>query len=89
MEKEMLTLIEKLEKNHSLALDEYQHLIDHRTEESAALLREKADAVRRSVYGNAVFIRGLIEVSSICKNDCLYCGLRRSNKCAERYRLDK
>ena len=89
MEKEMLTLIEKLEKNHSLALDEYQYLIDHRTEESAALLREKADAVRRSVYGNAVFIRGLIEVSSICKNDCLYCGLRRSNKCAERYRLDK
>ena len=89
MEKEMLTLIEKLEKNHSLALDEYQYLIDHRTEESAALLREKADAVRRSVYGNAVFIRGLIEVSSICKNDSLYCGLRRSNKCAERYRLDK
>jgi len=89
MEKEMLILIEKLEKNHSLALDEYQYLIDHRTEESAALLREKADAVRRSVYGNAVFIRGLIEVSSICKNDCLYCGLRRSNKCAERYRLDR
>ena len=50
-------------------------------------LAEKARAVREPIYGNAVFVRGLIEISSYCKNDCLYCGLRASNKTAERYRL--
>ena len=40
-----------------------------------------------AVYGNRVFIRGLIEISNICKNDCLYCGIRRSNKACQRYRL--
>ena len=55
--------------------------------ESDALLRERAVAVRKSIYGNAVYVRGLIEISSFCKNDCLYCGLRRSNRKAERYRL--
>ena len=44
-------------------------------------------AARREVYGDEVFVRGLIEVSSHCRNDCRYCGLRRSNRSAERYRL--
>ena len=43
--------------------------------------------MRRQVYGTKVFTRGLIEVSSFCKNDCLYCGIRRSNAMARRYRL--
>ena len=43
--------------------------------------------MRRQVYGTKVFARGLIEVSSSCKNDCLYCGIRRSNATARRYRL--
>jgi biotin synthase len=43
--------------------------------------------VRQKHYGNSVFIRGLIELSSYCKNDCYYCGLRASNKNAQRYRL--
>lgn len=46
-----------------------------------------ADKVRRSFYGTDVYIRGLIEFTSFCKNDCFYCGLRKSNKKAERYRL--
>ena len=50
-------------------------------------LRQAAVAVRERVYGRAVFTRGLIEISSYCKNDCFYCGIRRSNKNAERYRL--
>lgn len=87
MDKETLSLIEKLEATHSLSTNEYQYLIDRRTEESAALLRDKAVAVRKRVYGNAVYIRGLVEISSICKNNCLYCGLRRDNKTAQRYRL--
>ena len=43
--------------------------------------------VRKAVYGTAVYVRGLIEISSYCKNDCLYCGIRRSNRLAQRYRL--
>ncbi|MBO5421876.1 MAG: [FeFe] hydrogenase H-cluster radical SAM maturase HydE [Clostridia bacterium] len=85
----LLSLIEKLETEHSLSLDEYVCLIENRTEESAQLLREKADKVRREIYGNTVFIRGLIEISNFCKNDCLYCGIRRSNKNCDRYRLTK
>lgn len=48
-----------------------------------------ADETRRSVYGTAVFVRGLIEITSFCKNDCYYCGLRCSNTSAERYRLSE
>lgn len=44
-------------------------------------------AVRRRVYGDAVYVRGLIEFTNYCRNDCLYCGIRRSNRNAQRYRL--
>ena len=80
-------LIEKLEKTHSLTLGEYKALLDAFYPELAKLLAEKADKVRRRIYGNKVFIRGLIEVSNICKNDCFYCGIRASNKNCDRYRI--
>ena len=51
------------------------------------LLRQRAVAVRQQVYGKRVYIRGLIEFTNYCKNDCYYCGIRRSNKKASRYRL--
>ena len=54
-----------------------------------AALFAAADRVRRDIYGDAVYIRGLIEFTNICRNDCYYCGIRRSNSCAARYRLDK
>ncbi len=85
----MTQIIEKLERTHSLTVEEYEFLLEHRSDETAVILAEKADAVRRQIYGNTVFIRGLIEVSNICKNDCLYCGIRRSNKSCDRYRLTK
>lgn len=59
-------------------------IIDDAVNES---LRIKADKVRRKYYGNRVFVRGLIEISNICKNDCYYCGIRKSNKNVSRYRL--
>jgi len=52
-------------------------------------LRVIADAIRRKYYDNRVFVRGLIEISNICKNDCYYCGIRKSNKNISRYRLDE
>ena len=85
----LFSLIEKLNNEHSLSPEEYVYLIENRNEEAAKLLAEKADKIRREIYGNKVFIRGLIEVSNFCKNDCLYCGIRRSNKKCDRYRLTK
>jgi len=52
-----------------------------------AVLFQTADTVRRSVFGDEVYIRGIIEFTNYCRNDCLYCGLRRSNRQVERYRL--
>ena len=84
---DVILLAEKLYKNHSLTVREYEKLISERTSESAQYLTEKADEVRKRVYGNQVFVRGLIEISNICKNDCYYCGIRGGNGNCERYRL--
>jgi biotin synthase len=53
-----------------------------------ALFAEAA-AVRRKIYGTGVYMRGLIEFTNYCKNDCLYCGIRRGNQNADRYRLSR
>ena len=62
-------LIERLGKNHSLSVSEYETLVKNFNEENAEILRKYADKERRAHYGNKIFIRGLIEVSNICKND--------------------
>ena len=80
-------LIRKLMENHSLFVEEYEALISQRDEQSAKILAEEAVKVRRSIYGNDVYSRGLIEISNICKNNCLYCGIRRDNRDCSRYRL--
>ena len=58
------------------------------TDAADELLREAADAVRRERYGDAVYVRGLIEFTNYCKNDCYYCGIRHGNRNASRYRLE-
>ncbi len=89
MNEQMISLIDKLNVNHSLTLGEYAELIDGYDAEMAELLAKRARAVCEEVYGKEVFIRGLIEISNYCKNDCFYCGIRRSNKSCERYRLSR
>lgn len=84
----MKELIDKLACNHSLSLEEYRRLIEGRTVESAQYLAGLAVAESRRIYGSQVYIRGLIEISNICKNDCLYCGIRRGNRHCQRYRLE-
>jgi biotin synthase len=80
-------LINALEHGEMLGEADFQNLLAAQNAEVAAVLRHKADAVRKSVYGDEVFVRGLIEFTNFCKKDCYYCGLRRSNRCAKRYRL--
>lgn len=76
-----------LRDTHSLSEAEYAALIRGFSPELAALAAEYAVAARKEIYGNEVYIRGLIEISNICKNDCLYCGIRKSNTKCDRYRL--
>lgn len=83
----MKNLILKLEKEQKLEKEEWMQLIDGRTAELAGFLFERARKVRHAHYGTDVYIRGLIEFTNYCRNDCYYCGIRRSNACISRYRL--
>ena len=80
-------LLQKLNAEHRLSLDEYEVLLRDLNDDLRAEAARLADDARREVFGTDVYIRGLIELTSYCRNDCLYCGLRRSNAHAERYRL--
>lgn len=87
MDEKLFSIIDSLEDTHRLPLQDYEYLVSHRSDEGAMLLARKASAIRDSIYGRDVFVRGLIEFSNICKNDCLYCGIRKSNSTVDRYRL--
>ena len=83
----MNDLVERLRQTRDLSDDELRELISSSEYDEA--LRLNADAVRRENYGDAVFIRGLIEFTNYCKNNCYYCGIRAGNIDAVRYRLSK
>ena len=82
-------LINKLRDTQTLSKNEWIRLIDGRTPELADYLFENAREVRITHYGHNVYIRGLIEFTNYCRNDCYYCGIRKSNLNAHRYRLTK
>lgn len=82
-------LIDRLDREHTLTVDEYEYLITAQTDELAEYAAFLADKRRREIYKNEVYVRGLIEIGNLCKNDCFYCGIRRSNKECDRYRLTK
>ena len=83
----MRALIDRLAAERTLTDRELLTLITMDDHESDRYLAQKADEVRRQVYGNQVFIRGLIEFTNYCRNNCHYCGIRRSNPNCQRYRL--
>lgn len=89
MNEEMKQLADRLIAEHRLSAEEYEQLIIGRDEELAEYLAKAAVAEQKRIYGNEIFIRGLLEISNICKNDCIYCGIRRSNRNCERYRLSE
>ena len=82
-------LVEKLICDRKLTKEEYIELLRTVTTEEKELLRMEAMRLREQYYGNRIYIRGLIEFTNYCKNNCLYCGIRNENKKAERYRLSK
>ena len=83
----MNNLVDKLFETGDLSDDELKILIE--SDEFNEPLAEAADIRRRENYGDKVYIRGLIEFTNYCRNNCYYCGIRRDNKKAERYRLTK
>ena len=82
-------VITKLRTTQNACRDELIYLLKSITGDEREALRRNAQEVAQAHFGNKIFIRGLIEISSCCKNDCLYCGIRRSNKNAVRYRLSR
>ena len=80
-------LIDKLHTEHSLTHEEYVLMFTRRNPEDSEYLRALAQETATANYGHDIYLRGLIEFTNYCRNDCLYCGIRRSNDKAERYRL--
>ncbi|MBY0756252.1 [FeFe] hydrogenase H-cluster radical SAM maturase HydE [Clostridium sardiniense] len=83
----VIDIINKLYKEHNASREELVYLLDNITDEDKEYLIEKANDIRMQNYGNKVYMRGLIEFTNYCKRDCMYCGIRKSNKNADRYRL--
>lgn len=81
-------LIEKLNESHHLETEEWEQLFATYTEEDRRFAARLARKIATENFGKDVYFRGIIEFTNICKNDCLYCGIRKSNKNVERYRLN-
>ena len=85
-----MDIIDKLIRDHHLSREEYIRLLALAEDPSATeRLKEEACRLRRQYYKDKVYTRGLIEFTNYCKNDCYYCGIRRGNANARRYRLTK
>lgn len=82
-----MTAARRLAACHNLSDEELRILIEERDRETFSFLRYRAQAQSIEHYGKNIFLRGLIEFTNYCKNDCYYCGIRKSNAKARRYRL--
>ena len=84
-----MELADKLERDRDLSDDEFASVLLVDDPQFSEYLSAKAREVREKVYGKDVYLRGLIEFTNYCKNNCYYCGIRCGNKNAERYRLSE
>ncbi len=85
----MKNIISKILETGSLSKEELTFILTTDDTDFIDCLFATAQKEARRIYGNHVYIRGLIEFTNYCKNDCYYCGIRRGNQCAERYRLSE
>ena len=85
----MKNLVDKLKEEKTLSSREFLTLLENRNDETDDYIAGLARQTANEHYGNKIFVRGLIEFTNYCKNNCYYCGIRCSNKNADRYRLDK
>lgn len=83
----MQTLVSKLAHTHHLSFSEWEELIKNKDKVDRDVLFSLSEKERKKYYGNKIFVRGLIEFSNFCKNNCFYCGIRQSNHDLKRYRL--
>lgn len=89
MEKTNYDIIDSLHRGDVLSRDEWMVLLSSLNADEREYLRSKAQEVAVAHYGKGIFVRALLEISSYCKNNCYYCGIRASNRNAQRYRLSK
>lgn len=82
-------LLDNLHETGTLLPGEWLYLLSRNQEPFAEIAAEKARQITLEKFGPGIFVRGIVEFSNYCSNDCLYCGIRSSNKKAERYRLDE
>ena len=82
-----IDIIDSLYKKQEASREDLLWLIENRSTDISQALFERAAAVARAHFGNKIYVRGLIEMTNYCRNDCYYCGIRRSNAAAQRYRL--
>ena len=82
-------IIDRLRAREAVSDEDYRRLLLASDPEAAEYLYQAARAVRESYYGKKVYMRGLIEFTNYCRNNCYYCGIRRDNPHAERYRLEE
>ena len=80
-------IVDKVKRRQDITLEEFRVIMETASKEEMDYLASTAREVADSIYGKNVYVRGLIEFTNYCRNDCYYCGIRRSNKEAERYRL--
>ena len=83
----MRELVDILRAERHLDSGGYKALLACDDEGVVAHLHEQAREVGDEVFGKGIFVRGLVELANVCRNDCLYCGIRKSNTAVERYLL--
>ncbi len=83
----VIEYIDKLKDNRELDSSEYLYILDHIDKKGAKYLFETAREVTNNTYGKDVYVRGLIEFTNFCRQNCNYCGIRLDNSDVERYRL--